>query len=656
MNDSNDSARLIRFGEFEADLRAGLLRRRGLRVRLQEKPFQILAFLLERRGEVVTREELRDRLWPAGTYVDFDSSVNTALKKLRQALGDPADEPLYIKTVPRKGYRFIAPLEHVDRTSSETTAAFASAAYEPAAVPIPVAPAATFVREPWVWLATVATITIVLALSAYAWRHSQSVAGVRAAAGRTLLFVMPFDNLSGNPADEYFSDGLTDEMITELGRQYPTHLAVIARTSAMQYKGSRKPLQKIAAELGGIEYVLEGSVRRSASDVTINAQLFRVADGTCLWADSYTRPAAGVVSIQRDVVGRIAQSLAHELLPTPPAVPALASTTDPLAYDDYLRALFYLNKRSRDGQRKSFEYFQRSIARDPRFASAYSALAYAYLVSGSWAFMNPRDAFPKAKEAARKAVELDDSLAEAHVTLCEVLHVYEWNWSEAGWECRRALELGPNSAMVHKMYAEFLNHSGKPREAVTEIERAQKLDPLSLIINDQVGLYHMLLGEWDRAYEKFHEVVEMDPRFAPGHYFLGAALYFQDRYTEAIPEFETARKLSNDATEMSTKLACAYIGAGRRREALQLLEDLKQRAQREYVSPLGFAEIYSEMGDAEQTVRWIEKGAAEHAYLMMSVRAFSETKPVAADPRFQKVLASINFPDANTQLASVATK
>lgn len=654
MTDSDDSARLIRFGEFEANLRAGRLRRRGMRVRLQEKPFQILAFLLERRGEVVTREELRDRLWPAGTYVDFDSSVNTALKKLRQALGDPADEPLYVKTVPRKGYRFIAPLESVDRSSSDSHTAYASAAHEAAqaSMPAPSHPAASFVRERWVWLATVATIAIVLALSTYAWRHSQSVAGVRAAAGRTLLFVMPFDNLSGDPAEEYFSDGLTDEMITELGREYPTRLAVIARTSAMQYKGSRKPLNKIAAELGGIEYALEGSVRRSASDVTINAQLFRVADGTCLWADSYTRPAAGVVSIQRDVVGRIAQSLAHELLPTPPAGPALASTTDPLAYDDYLRGLFQLNQRTRDGQRKSIEYFQRSIARDPRFASAYSTLAYAYLVSGSWGFMYPRDAYPKAKEAARKAVELDDSLAEAHVTLCEVLHVYEWNWADAGMECRRALELGPNSAMVHKIYSGFLSHSGKTREAVAEIERAQKLDPLSLIINDQVGLYHMLLGEWDRAFEKFNEVVEMDPRFAPGHYFLGAALYSQERFTEAIPEFETARKLSNDATEMSTKLAAAYIGAGRRREAMQLLEDLKLRAQREYVSPLGFAEVYMQLGDVEQTVRWIEKGAAEHAYLMMSVRVFGEMKPVAADPRFQRILASISFPDPNTQLAS----
>lgn len=644
----------MRFGEFEADLRAGFLRRRGLRVRLQEKPFQILAFLLERRGELVTREELRDRLWPAGTYVDFDSSVNTALKKLRQALGDPADEPLYIKTVPRKGYRFIAPLELVDRPSSDATAAFVSAAPEPAPTSISasVVPAASFMRERWVWLATVATIAIVLALSTYIWHRSQSVAGVRAAAGRTLLFVMPFDNLSGDPAEEYFSDGLTDEMITELGREYPARLAVIARTSAMQYKGSHKPLNKIAAELGGIQYVLEGSVRRSAADVTINAQLFRVADGTCLWADSYTRPATGVVSIQRDVVGRIAQSLAHELLPTPPAGPALASSTDPLAYDDYLRGLFYLNQRTRDGQRKSFEYFQRSIARDPRFASAYSALAYAYLVSGSWGFINPRDAFPKAKEAARKAVELDDSLAEAHATLCEVLHVYEWNWTEAGWECRRALELGPNSAMVHKFYAMFLSHSGKSREAVAEIERAQKLDPLSLIINDQVGLYHMLLGEWDRAYEKFNEVVEMDPRFAPGHYFLGAAFYSQDRFTDAIPQFETARKLSNDATEMSTKLAAAYIGAGRRRVAVQLLEELKQRAQHEYVSPVGFAEVYNQLGDVEQTVRWIEKGAAEHAYLMMSVRVFGETKTVAADPRYQRILASINFPDANVQLAS----
>jgi TolB-like protein/DNA-binding winged helix-turn-helix (wHTH) protein/Tfp pilus assembly protein PilF len=662
MNGSTHPGRIVRFGEFEADLRSGLLTYRGQRIRLQEKPFQILTLLLERSGDVVTREELRQCLWPADTYVDFDSSVNTALKKLRQALGDPADEPLYIKTVPRKGYRFIAAIEPLDRPAPPVT--FSPAPYAPsphreiAETPVALPASATnyFPRQNWVWLLAFAAVSAAILLFSSALKRNQPASGVRAATGQILLFVMPFDNLSDNPGEEYFSDGLTDEMITQVGREYPSRLAVIARTSAMQYKGSHKPLGKISEDLGGVDYVLEGSTRRSGADVTINAQLFRVADGTGLWADTFTRPARDVVAIQREVAGRIVQSLAHELLPPPAAVPALASTADPAAYDDYLRGLYQLNKRTRDGQRKAFAYLGHAIEKDPRFAQAYAALGYSYLISGSWDFISPRDAFPKAKEAAQKAIELDESLGEAHVTLGEVLHVYEWDWGEAEREYRRALDLSPNSALVHKMYAEYLIHAGKPAEALAEAERAQKLDPLSLIITAQVGLYYLYMDQWDRATQKFKEAVEIDPRFAPGHYYLGAAYYFQKKYSEAIPEFEIARKLSDDAAEMSVKLASAYYSAGRKQEARQMLLGLKRRARHEFVSSMSFAEIYGEMGDKEQTIQWLEKAAAERDYLLMGIRGFADMEGVAKDPRFQKILAAIAFPNAPGQLASAAQR
>jgi TolB-like protein/DNA-binding winged helix-turn-helix (wHTH) protein/tetratricopeptide (TPR) repeat protein len=656
MNDSVHPPRIIRFGEFETDLRAGFLSRRGQRIHLQEKPFQILVLLLEHSGEVVTREELRQRLWAADTYVDFDSSVNTALKKLRHALGDPADEPLFIKTVPRIGYRFIATIEPVDRPALPVPSPPAEIAAAQAPAIVPAASANYFLRHNWPWLFAFAitAVATLFFLFSYALKQTQPAFGVRAAAGRTILLVMPFDNLSGNTGDEYFSDGLTDEMITQVGRDYPSRLAVIARTSSMQYKGDHKSLAKISQELGGVDYVLEGSTRRSGADVTINAQLFRVADGASMWTDSFTRPATDVVVIQREVAGRIAQSLARELLPPPAVPPAFASAPDPVAYDDYLRGLYQLNKRSREGQRKAFECLQRAIEKDSRFAQAYAALGYAYLISGSWGFLTPAEAFPNAKAAAQKAIALDESLGEAHVTLGEVLHVYEWNWADAEKEYRRALELSPNSAMVHKMYAEYLNHAGRRAEALAEAERAQKLDPLSLIITAQVGLYYLYIADVDRAYQKFREAVEIDPQFAPGHYFLGAALHQQNKDADAIHEFELARKLSDNAPEMSVKLACAYFTAGRKQEAQQLLVELKRRGQHEFVSAISFAEIYAEMGDKERTIQWLEKAAAEHDYLLMSIHVFAEVEGVGKDPRFQKILTAIAFPNAPGELASTA--
>jgi TolB-like protein/DNA-binding winged helix-turn-helix (wHTH) protein/cytochrome c-type biogenesis protein CcmH/NrfG len=654
MNSSSHTERIVRFGDFEADLRAGHLTHRGQRIRLQEKPFQILALLLERAGDVVTREELRQRLWAADTYVDFDSSVNTALKKLRHALGDPADEPLYIKTVPRIGYRFIAMFEPVVRPATPQPAPPQESAETPASAPA--RPANFFPRQHWAWVLAFATTTAAIFLFGYAVKRSQPVSGVRAAASRVLLFVMPFDNLSGDPGEEYFSDGLTDEMITQVGREYPSRLAVIARTSSMQYKGSHKPFAKISQELGGVDYVLEGSTRRSGTDVTVNAQLFRAADGASLWADTFTRPAADVVAIQHEVASRIVRSLARELLPPPASNPVFASTPDPAAYDDYLHGLYQMNKRTREGQRKAFEYLERAIEKDPHFGQAYATLAYSYVVSGSWGFLSPRESFPKAKAAAQKAIELDESLGEAHVMLGEVLHVYEWNWAEAEREYRRALELSPNSAMVHKMYAEYLNHAGRRAEALAEAERAQKLDPLSLIITAQVGLYYMYLDDLDRASQKFRAAVEIDPQFAPGHYFLGGALHSQHKDADAIREFELARKLSNDAAEMSVKLACAYYTSGRKQESRQLLLELKRRSQHEFVSAIGFAEIYGEMDDKEQTIQWLEKAAAEHDYLIMSVRTFEEVEGVGKDPRFQKILTAVAFPNAPPQPASSAQR
>jgi TolB-like protein/DNA-binding winged helix-turn-helix (wHTH) protein len=438
---------VIRFGVFELDLAAGELRKSGIKVRLQEQPFQILSLLLERPGQVVTRDEIQQKLWPDGTFVDFEHSLNAAVKRLREALEDSADNPQFVETVPRRGYRFIYPVEgHAARSRR------------------------------WVWALALAALpallTLLLALNVGGlrdrlWPRADSPAK------RIMLAVLPCDNLSGDPEQEYFSDGMTDEMIAQLGRLQPARLGVIARTSAMHYKGTDKHVDEIGRELG-VEYILECSVRREGDRVRITAQLIQVSDQTHLWAASYERELAGIFAIQSEVSRQIARSLEVELLPAERARPSGAGTINPEAYEAYLKGRYFWNKRTEEGIKKSLDYFQQAVARDPDYALAYSGLADAYLVGIFVGYLPSQDNHPKGLAAALRAVELDDTLAEAHASLAN----FEiGNWLVEEKELKRAIELNPNYAPARIWYAMHLSARGRHEEALAEGKKALELDP-----------------------------------------------------------------------------------------------------------------------------------------------------------------------------------
>lgn len=525
MEKNSHSLKALRFGPFEADLRAGELRKNGLRLKLQEKPFQILALLLERAGDVVTREELQQRLWPEDTFVDFDNSLNTGISKLREALGESASLPRYIETIPKRGYRLIAPVMPIygngngnghgspgptvavgdqepvwnERETEEPAAVVpaeavppppagsgegtATCSLAPPAIAIegvagqPRRPGAHFVRTRL--LAAGALLSLLAGVAVLV----RPLFNARPVPGRIMVAVLPFANLSGNPDEDYFSDGMTEEMIAQLGALRAERLGVIARTSALKYKGTHKDVAEIGKELN-VEYLVEGSVRRRDGHVRINVRLIQVRDGTELWTESYERGLADVMGIQKEVAQRVARSLALELLPRQPATAAVKHAPEPAALDLYLRGRFFWNKRTEQDIRRSIELFRAAIDKDNEFARAYSGLADAYIVLETYSRAKGTETRPLAREAAMKAVQLDPESAEAHTSLAGIRHV-EWDWAGAEREFRRAIELNRNYATAHQWYSEYLAMLGRHEEAIAEARRAVELDPLSPVVRDR---------------------------------------------------------------------------------------------------------------------------------------------------------------------------
>jgi TolB-like protein/DNA-binding winged helix-turn-helix (wHTH) protein/tetratricopeptide (TPR) repeat protein len=636
-------ARRFQFGVFYVDVSNGELQKQGSKIKLQEKPFQLLVLLLEHAGRITTREELRQGLWSANTFVDFDANLKTTLNKLRQVLGDSAESPIYIETIPRQGYRFLPPVMSLECEPRSMGDAQTSAISKSADLPTNFSGTSAGQRlAGWQPVSAVMLALVLVGAGIYALR-TKAAPGLKPMQQRVLLLVLPFDNLSGDPTQEYFSDGLTDEMITLLGRQYPNGLSVIARTSAMRYRGTQKPLAQVARELGGVDYVLEGSVRRSGNHVGINAQLFRTRDQASLWAETYESGVADVLTIQSNVAGQIARALVLEVAPGrgrhPPPVP------NPKIYDAYLMGLYEANQRSEPSLRKSVEYFKTAIQGDASYAPPYAGLANSYLLLAGWLLMRPAEAYPKAKAAALQALELDETLAEAHTALAEAEHEYEWKWADAEREFRRAIELDPNSAIAHKSYAEFLMHGARSAEAIGEMERARELDPLSLIVNTLVGFAYHNARQYNRAIEEYEKVIQLDPEFSPAHFFLGGALTNIGRYDEGIAHLQKAKELTHGASLMSAGLARGYAHAGRHGRAHQSLRELQLRGMHHYVSPYGLAQVYAVLGDKRSALDMLDRAVNEHAFEVLFLRVDPSFDTLHENPRFQELLKRVGFPE-----------
>jgi TolB-like protein/DNA-binding winged helix-turn-helix (wHTH) protein/Tfp pilus assembly protein PilF len=620
----------LRFGVFEVDLRSGELLKHGVRLRLQEQPFQVLLMLLERPGETVTREELRNRLWSAGTFVDFDHGVNKAINRIREAVGDSATSPRFVETVARRGYRFIADVTVVDvspvTTPEDTTGGAVAPGDE---LMTPVAPAQPR-RRPGRWYPTVTAIALGLAaIVALVWVRQSSAppsATIRS------LAVLPLENLSGDTSQEYFADGMTDELIATLGQI--SALRVISRTSVMQYKRARKPLPQIARELN-VDAVVEGTVLRSDGQVRITAQLIDARDDTHLWSETYDGDLRDTLTLQNRVARAIAAQIRINVNAQEQAALKHGNVVDPQAYEAYLKGRYFWNKRTGSDLQKAVDNFTRAIERDPTYAQAYSGLADTYALLGDWEYgvLAPKDAFPRAKAAAIKALQLDDALGEAHTSLAFCLDGFDWDAKAADNEFRRGIELNPGYATAHHWYAWHLSLVGRNNDAIAEMKRAQSLDPLSLIINADLAELLLIAHFTDESIQQSRKTIEMDANFPLARTQLGLAYLQRGRHDEAISELQRAVQLSAGSTTSTANLAHALAAAGRRAEAVQLLDDLKRRSNATYSNAPEIAVVYAALGDSDQAMIWLEKGFAERFNPGVLLRPGFD--PLRADARFQ---------------------
>ena len=639
MDQPKAAPRCVKFGVFAADLHSCELTKEGKRIPLQEQPFCLLAILLERPGELVTREEIRQKLWPR-TVVDFDHGLNKAISKIRDALGDSAEHPRFVETVARRGYRFLADVrEESDQRSQPARPPRPAEVDQPASAvgnsgPSG-APGRSRVQRSLVLRIACAAAVLLLLASAWEFKHRQrSVASIHSVA------VLPLANLSGDASQEYFADGMTEELITQLGQIGA--LRVISRTSAMSYKNTRKRLADIARELD-VQAVVEGSVLHVGDRVRITTQLIRVPADEHLWAHSYEGSFHDAFALQNQVSQAVATQIQATVSGSEPTRLRKTTTASPDAYEAYLEGRYFWNKRDAAGLKKAIDYFQRAIEADPGYAPAYSGLADAYALAGGWEYgvLPPEQAAPRAKEAARKAVLLDPTLSEAHTSLAFALEMSAWDWRGAESEYRRALELNPGYATAHHWYGYYLITVGRDDEALSELRRAESLDPLSLIISAGVADALYVAHRLDEATRQLQKTLDMDRNFAMAHYQMGQVLAQKRRFEDSIAEFHRAIELSGHSAAFDANLAYAYAVSQHTAEARQVARDLEQVQPASGSIDANIALIYVGLGDNDQAMHWLEKAYQSRFEAVILVRP--QFDPLRRDPRFRDLLGRIGL-------------
>jgi FimV-like protein len=586
--------------------------------------------------------ELRIQIWPMESFGDFDQAVNAAIAKLRIALGDSAENPRFIETIPKKGYRFIAdvaieypnggPLNLTqaaeDGSELQDLEQLGGAGHAARAGP------GVWPRR-WLPIAGLLLVGLLFSVFWISRPRNGSASTIRS------LAVLPLENLSGDPSQDYFADGMTDELITDLAQIRA--LRVISRTSVVTYKGTRKHLPDIARELN-VDAIVEGSVVRSGDRLRITAQLIRAPADQHLWAESYEGDLRDTLALQNRVARAIAEQVRIEL--TPQEQGALLSTkvVDPKAFEDYLRGRYFWNKRTADGLNKAVEYFNKAIANDPSYARAYSGLADTYALLGDWQYgvMTPKEALPKAKAAATKALELDSTLSEAHTSLAFTLDGFDWDLESGGREFQRAIDLNPGYATAHHWYAWHLALFARYEEAIAEMRKAQDLDPLSLIINADLAELLMLAHLNDESIRQSRKTIEMDANFALAHNQLGVAYLAKGMPAEAVVELKQATALSAGSPTCTANLARAYIKLGDRKHAAELLQELQASSRPGFSHAAEIASIYATMGDKDRAMLWLENGAEERFNPGVLIRPGFD--PLRSDPRFQSLLRRVGLP------------
>jgi len=648
------STRIVRFGVFEVDLKACELRKHGFRIKLAEQPFQVLAFLLERPGEIVTREELRDRLWPGDTFVDFDHGLNNAVMRVREVLLDSSEHPRYVETVPRRGYRFVAPVEETSVPPPvPATIELEGASTSPASSASKPALAHTISEHPGVprWFtsrlaAAIAVVVVGLAALLVFTIHARNVAANKANATRsTSLVVLPLENLSGDKDQDYFADGMTDELIANLAKIRSLH--VISRSTAMTYKGTRKPLSEIARELN-VDAVVEGTVMRVGSRVRITAELVQVSTDHHLWADTYESQMGDVLALQNRVSAAIVNEIRINLTPEERERLAKTPAVAPEAYENYLKGLYYWNKRSDENLARAIGYFERATQLDPNYALAYAGLSDCYAIISAEIFgtMPASEAAPKARAAAVRALELDPTLAEAQTSLATEKFNYEWDWNGAAQGFERAIGLNPSYATAYQRYSLYLIAMGRAQDSFAQIQKARELDPLSLSINFSLGWRLYMARQYDAAITQLKDTLEMDPSYELPHLVAGQAYEQKGNYALAIPELRKAVELSRGTPLMVSALAHAYARSGNRAEAEKLLAQLQAKSMNHYVSPYYFAIVCVGLGRTEEALDWLEKAFGDRSNGLVFLKVEPELDDLRSNSRFIALQQKLEFPIA----------
>src|SRR6267143_1309877 len=632
------SASSYTFGKFRLDRRSRVLSCSGELVALYPKAIDVLVFLVEKHGNVATKEELLEGVWP-GTFVE-ESTLTRSISVLRKALGDTPEGHSYILTVPKRGYQFVAMV----REENADAASLAPSLDKP--IPENSRPSVPVQR----WLsALIAGGVLSILLVAGGWLY-WSRFRARQAPARIMIAVLPVQNLTGDADREYISDGLTEGIIAQLGRINPERLGVIARTSAMTYKHSPKTVSQIGAELH-VEYIIESSLRQSGDRLRITTQLIRVNDQTHLWSQDYDRARRDLVTLQDDFANAVASGIRLELAAASHQPLPNAHSTNPDAYLAYLEGRFYWNQRSVPALERAIVHLRQATQLDTNYALAYSGLADAYCSLGVIGDVAAGEVFPKARIAAERALALDSSLAEAHTSLASVKFSYDWDWNGAEAEFKRAIALNPNYATAHQWYGQFLRLMGREKEAIAEEEKSLNLDPLSLIINVEAGLPYFYLDRYDEALQHYRKALEMEPNFALAHHDIVWVFEAQGKYPEAIEEFERAVQIS-DVAALWSALGHAYGMAGRKQDATRVLRRLEELSKKHYVAPTYESTVYLGLGEYDRAMDLLEKSYDERCWGMLWFRIGHRVKPLRGTARFEQLLQKMNFPaDTRTSAA-----
>lgn len=609
----------VQFGRFTFNPGTGELKKNGAPIKLQSQPAKVLGVLVSRAGELVTRQELQQAVW-GDNFVEFDQGLNFCIRQIRIALGEQAEAPVFIETVPRQGYRFIAPVSPV---THQPTPAIATV--EPVVTPtLP----ATKLRQ-WKGVVIGCAAILLFAVAFALWSKARS--GKPPLMARQMLVVLPFDNLSADAAQEVFSDGLTEELITQLSRLNPPRLGVIARTSVLRYKNAHKPVDQIRRELN-VDYLLEGSVRAEADLLRITVQLIRTSDQSHLWADSFDRPQKELLNVQREIADAVARTLALTLLPQTASPPI---TMNPVAREAYLKGKYQLGKPGREAAQQALAFFQESINADANYAAAYAGLAAAQMRQG----LPPREQAAIVRASLQKALQLDDSLAEAHALSAQLALRTELNWTLARQEFERALALDPGRAATHHEYAFYFSDLGQHDEAIAQLKQALDLDPVSPLVLGDLGWLYLRAKRYDEAVRQCLKTLELEPAEIGTQYCLFHTYLRQGRQREALAQAREVMRLAGAKPEMIAALEQGGVAAYQRWE-LQMLFD---RADNGYLDPAVLAMTYADLGETEKAIQCLQQAAREGSNFLASLRSELRYDPLRHDPRFVELVTSL-FP------------